>query len=178
MPEHLRGGKKLTRRARDAIRILGDLIPAIHRPRSEDTPDVPREVVQTIVADRQAEVLGRHVFELVCLVHDGVAAVRDHLAEFALTNRGVRAQEVMVHDDHVGLRGALTHPDDETLLKARTLRPDAVLGRRRDVVPERQVFGQILDFGAIAGLGLPGPLVDCLDVEGVARGPRELEAGS
>ena len=56
--------------------------------------------------------------------------------------------------------------------------PDAVLGRRRDVVPERQVFGQILDFGAIAGLGVPGPRVDCLDVVGVARGSRELEAGS
>ena len=89
-----------------------DLLAALavgDEPRADGAVDVADEVVDAVVADREAEVLRRHVFELVRLVDDGVAAARDDLAEGALPDRGVGAEQVVVDDDDVGLGGALAH---------------------------------------------------------------------
>ena len=50
-------------------------------------------------------------------------------------------------------------------LKLRAVGADAVLGRRGDLLPERQVLRQVLDLRAVAGLGLAAPLVDDADVQ-------------
>jgi hypothetical protein len=42
----------------------------------------------------------------------------------------------------------------------RALRAKARIGRRRDFVPEGDVLGQILELGAVAGLGAARPLAD------------------
>ena len=59
----------------------------------------------------------------------------------------------MVDDHHVGGRGALPHPRHEAVVESRALGAEAGLRRRRDLVPEGKIFGQILELGAIAGLG-------------------------
>ncbi len=74
---------------------------------------------------------------------------------------------MMVDDDDIGFRGAGSHLGHEAVVEARTLGPDAVLARRGDVGPERQVLGQVFHFGAVARLGVARPLVDQLDDAGV-----------
>ncbi len=63
--------------------------------------DVAHEVVDAVAAHREAEVLRRHILELMRLVDDGVAAARDHFAEVALPDRRVGAEQVMVDNDDV-----------------------------------------------------------------------------
>ena len=75
------------------------------------------------------------------------------LAVGALPHRRVGAQQVMIDDDDVGVGGALPHARDEAVVVARTLGADAVFGAGGDVVPERRVLRQILELGAVAGLG-------------------------
>ena len=58
---------------------------------ADGTVDISDQVIDAIAADREAEVLRRHVLELVRLVDDGVAAARDDLAEVALPEGGVAA---------------------------------------------------------------------------------------
>src|SRR4051794_13339638 len=139
--------------------------------------DVTRQIVEPIVADRNAEVLRGDVFELVRFVDDGVVARRNHLAEAALSHRRVRAQQMMVDDDEVGFSGALPHARDEAVIEARALAPQAVLAGGRDLRPERKILGQVIHLGAIAGLGLARPVVDHLDRDGIlARSDRRAVA--
>ena len=93
-------------------------------------------------------------------VHDRVVACRNHLAERALPHGGVRAQEMMVDDDHVRFGGALAHLRDETFVVPFALGAEARVRGRRDVVPERHVLRQILQLRAIAGFSLRRPLAD------------------
>ena len=51
-----------------------------------------------------------------------------------------------------GLGGAVAHPRDEAVGVARALAAEALLARRRELGPERQVVRQVFDLGAIAGL--------------------------
>ena len=174
---------------REASRIRDlvgtDLLDAIgvrHQPRAERPANVAGEIVDAVTADRQAEVLRGDVLELMRLVDDREAAARDHLPEVALAHGGVGAQQMMIYDHDVGLGRALAHADDEAVLVTRALHPHTVLGCRRDVVPERQVFGEVLDLGAVASLGRLGPLVDHAQVVDVAVGvartrARGLKAG-
>jgi hypothetical protein len=69
-----------------------------------------------------------------------------------LANGRVRAQKVVVDDDDVGLRGALAHAGDETVVVARTIGAQARVSSRRHLVPERQILRQIAQLRAIAGL--------------------------
>ena len=135
--------------------------------------DVARELLDAVVADGEAEILRRHVLELVRFVDDRVAAGGNHLAVRALPHRRVGAEQVVVDDDDVGLGGALAHARDEAVVVARALGAEAVFGGRRDVVPERQVLRQILELGAVAGLGLAAPLVDDADEQRLVLGAAE-----
>ncbi len=99
------------------------------------------------------------------LVDDGVAARRNDFSKRALPHRGVRAQQMVVHDHHVRLRRALPHSRDVAVAEAGALGADTVLARRRDVRPQRKVLGQVFHLRAIAGLGLPRPLVDRRDCD-------------
>ena len=90
--------------------------------RAERAVDVARQIVDAVVADRDAEVLRRDVLELVRLVDDRVAAARDHFAVLALAHGRVGAQQVMVDDHDVGFGGALAHARDEAVLVAAGIR--------------------------------------------------------
>ena len=81
-----------------------------------------------------------------------------------MPHRRVRAQQVMIDDDDVRFRGALAHPRDVAVANLRTGAAEAVLGRRRDVAPERQIVRQLVDLRAIAGVGVLRPLLDQREV--------------
>ena len=101
------------------------------------------------------------------LVDNRRTAAWDDFAEVALPDGGVSAEQVMIDDHDIGLGRALAHLDDEAVAVARTVGADTVLGGRGDVVPERQVLGQVLDFGAIAGFGVCQPPFEDADVMGL-----------
>jgi hypothetical protein len=121
---------------------------------------IPREVFDPVVADRRAEVLRDDVLELVRFVEDEVGARRDHLAERALADRRVGAQQVMIHDHHVGGGRLLAHPRHEALVVARAFGAETGFGSGRDFIPERKILGQVLELGAVAGRRPAGPFPD------------------
>src|SRR5437763_5512082 len=67
---------------------------------------------------------------------------------------------MMVDDDHIRCGGALPHPRDEAVVVSRALDSEARLGGRRYIVPERKIFGQIFELGAIAGVGPSRPVAN------------------
>ena len=105
----------------------------------------------------QPEVLRRDVLELVRLVHDERRAGRDHLAVLALPHGRVGAQQMVIDDDDVGFRGALAHQRDEAVAVARALGAEARVGFGGDLLPQRQVFGQVAQLRAVAGRRLSSP---------------------
>ena len=63
----------------------------------------------------------------------------------------------MVDDDNLRGSGAIAHARDKAIRITWTVASEALLTCRRDVLPERKVVRQILDFCAIAGLCRGGP---------------------
>ena len=126
--------------------------------------------LDAVVADRDAEVLRRDVLELVGLVDHQRRALRDHLAEGVVAQRRVGAEQVVVDDDHVRFGRALAHPRDEAVGVARAGAAGAGLGGGGDLRPERQVVGQLVDLGAVPGLGDLGPGVDQREVHAIDVG--------
>ena len=132
----------------------------VDRARGRQPLDVARELLQPIGADAEAEILGGDVLELVRFVEHGVGAGRNHLAEGVLADRRVGAQQMMIHDHEIRGGGALAHARDEALVVPRALGAEAGLGGCGDLVPEGQVLREVLQLGAIAGLGARRPLFD------------------
>jgi hypothetical protein len=77
---------------------------------------------------------------------------------------------VVVDDHHVGFGGALAHAGDEALAELGTFAAKAGVGGGGDLVPERQVLGQVAELGAVAGLGPCLPLFDHRQQERIGGG--------
>ena len=61
------------------------------RTRGDEALDVACVVLDAVGANRETEILGRDVLELMRFVHDGVGASRDHFAERVLPDGGIGA---------------------------------------------------------------------------------------
>ena len=122
--------------------------------------DVARQLLDPPRAHGDPEVLRRDVLELVRFVEHRMPAFGDDGAVAAAPYRRIGEEQMMVDDDDVRLLGPAAHARHEALVVARTLASKAGLGARRDVVPERQIFGQIVDLGAISRFRPGGPFVD------------------
>ncbi len=121
------------------------------------------EVVHSVVADGNAEILRGHILQLMRLVYDRVGATGDDFAVCALPDGGIGAEEMMIDNDEIRLGGALPHARDETFAVSRTLGADAVFRARGNAGPERDVFGKLFEFCAIPGLGARSPRVEQRD---------------
>ncbi len=118
---------------------------------------VAHQFLEAVIAHDDAEILRRYILELMRLVqHRGVTIGNDR-AVVAVAHGRVGEQQVMVHDDEVGFGGALAHARDEALLIERAGRAEAVLGRRGQLRPEREVLRQVGQLRAVASLGLDRP---------------------
>ena len=138
--------------------------------RDERSLDVARELLHPVRADAETEVLGRDVLDLVCFVEAGIVTRRNDFAVRVLANRGVGAEQMVIDDDDVGRCGALPHPGDKAVVVPRTFHAEAGLGGRRHLVPEREIFRQVFELGAVAGLRSLRPLAHD-GQEHAARGP-------
>ena len=134
---------------------------------------VTDQPLQAVRAHRDPEILGGDIFQLMGLVDDRGGAGRDHLAVGGLAHRRVGAEQVMVYDDQIRLGRALTHAGHKAFLVLGAVGADAVLRAGRDLTPEGEVVGQVFDLRAVAGLGLPGPFGDVLDIPLVGGGAEE-----
>ena len=156
---------------------LGDLVailPALAGTRRRKPLDVAREVLEPIIADRKPEILGRDILQLMGLVHNRMGARRNDLAIRVLPDGGVRTQQVMIDDHDVGCRRALAHPGDKAVVVPRAFGAEAGFSCGGHFAPERQIFGQVLELGAIAGLRTAGPLPDDREEHPVVRGAGRL----
>src|SRR5204863_1285454 len=133
---------------------------AIDQSRGDEPLQVARKLLDAIGARAEAEILRRDVLELMRFVDDRIAARGNDFAEGVLSHGQVRAQQVMVDDDHVGRRRALAHARHEAVVVPRTLGAEARFGGRRDFAPERKILRQIVELRPVTGLGSPRPFAD------------------
>ena len=116
--------------------------------------DVARQILETHVAEADAEVARRHILQLVRLIEDHHSGFRQNAcigsAAGLLTDRHVGKEQVMIHDDHVALGGAAAHLGDEAAAVIGAGLPEAGLASRVEFRPQRAGLGQIVDLGAIA----------------------------
>ena len=96
----------------------------------------PVSIVNAEIAERHAEVLRGHVFELVRLVHDERGAGGDDFAVRALPHGCVSAQQMVVDDDDVGFGGTLTHQREEAVAVAGAFGAEAGVRIGGDLFPE------------------------------------------
>ena len=111
--------------------------------------------------------------------------IRQHAPVSAVTQGEIGKEQVMIHDDNVGLRGAVAHARDEAGIKVRTLLPRTGFRPRIDVAPERKILGQVRQLGAIAGLSSLRPvryffkvihLIEAAEDRRVSRTMKPLQA--
>src|SRR5690606_14351914 len=85
-------------------------------------------------------------------------ALRQQLAEASVLQGKVREQEMVVHDDDVGLLRGAPRGRDEAVVEPRAACAQAVLDRRGDDGAERMVLGEIVDLREIAARARAAPL--------------------
>ncbi len=91
-----------------------------------------------IVADRNAEILARDVFDLVRFVEDhGVIIGQDAAFVVLVFQREVGEEEVVVDDDDVAFGGALVHQRNEAALEVGALLAGAEIAARIHLAPRR-----------------------------------------
>ena len=96
--------KLFQQEARGRVRLLQRLVGVAH------------QLFQTVIADHDAEVLRRDIFQLVGLIEDNHGIVRQHRPEVPLPQSKVGEEEMVVDDDDVRFKGALANERDKTVV--------------------------------------------------------------
>ena len=127
----------------------------IHAMARERVLDVARQFVTTRVADGDAKVAARHIFQLVGLVKNYQAGLRQNTGIGRviglLLDRQVREKKVMIHDHDVAFRRLAPHRGDEAAVKLAALLPATTVGTGVQLVPERARLRHGRQFGAVPG---------------------------
>ena len=91
------------------------------------------------------------------LVEHKLPAVGNDLAIRALADGGVSAEKMVIDDHDIGFRGALPHSGDEALLELRAFAAQAGLRRRRNLIPDATIVGQVVQLGSVTGSATSPP---------------------
>ena len=106
-----------------------------------------------------------HVFDFVGFVeHHGVVLGQNAAFVIFVFDRQVGEKQVVVDDDDVALGGPLVHQGDEAALEIGTLLAGAQVAARVHFGPRGGVFGQGLDFRAVAEFGGLLPFADDFEI--------------
>ena len=109
--------------------------------------------------------MSRDVFDFVGFVeHHGVVFGEDAAFVGLVAEREIGEEQVMVDDDDVAFLCALVHQGQEAALEVGALLPRAHVAAGIELGPGGAVFGQLLDFGAVAELRGLLPLADDLEI--------------
>jgi hypothetical protein len=151
--------------------------PGPQRHGGEREVSVADQLGEPLGRDPRAEVLGRDVLELVCLVEDHrVVGGQDARGGAAGTQRAIGEVQVVVDEHQLRLIGEPAGLGDEAALEVRAARADPRVGRGGGVGPQRRGLGEPLDLGAIAGLGVRGPVDQRVDRDVAVARRRERVA--
>ena len=117
--------------------------------------EVARQFITTRVAERDAKVAARYIFQLVGLVKNYQAGLRQNTGIGRviglLLDRQVREKKVMIHDHDVALRRLAPHHGNEAAIKFAALLPGTAVGTGVQLVPERARLRHGHQFGAVPG---------------------------
>ena len=125
--------RKLVEALQDAVQLRrAELLHAA------DGRDVAAQLLEAVVADRDAEVLAGDVLDLVRFVeHHGVIFGQDAALVLLVAQREVGEEQVVIDDDDVAFERALVHQGDEAALELRALLAGAELACGRPPWPRR-----------------------------------------
>ena len=126
--------------------------------------EIAHQILNLIIGDLCAEVFRRDLFDEVRFIEDHRVICRKHRAVIAAAQTEVSEEKMVIDDDDVGFLRAVSHASDKTGIEVSTLLTQTRFGASIDVTPERQRFGKIREFGAIAGLTFSRPVTDLVEV--------------
>ena len=124
--------------------------------------------------DAHTEEGGCDVLELMGFVEDDGVVVGDDAAGVRASEREIREEQVMVHDDQLRRVRLTLHPRDEAFGVVLARCADSRFARRRDGREDRVVLAERGEFGDVPRLRLLHPALD----QGEGRrdvGPRRLD---
>ena len=120
---------------------------------AQHTLRIARELLEAVARKLPAEVIARHVLDLVRFVeHDGGIFGQDR-AEIVLADGEIGEKEMVVDDDQVRFMSPLVHRGDEAALEFRALLPGAEVAARVDAIPKLGVVGKERQLAAITRFG-------------------------
>src|ERR1019366_837271 len=138
----------------------------IHPPQS--VLDIAEQFVNPKIRDRDPEVIGGDILQLMRFVEDDDAGVGQHTSVgrmvFGRFDRQIGAEQVMIDDDNVTLGGAAAHLGNEAAIELLTLRANASVGTRIQLGPQMAVLRQFGQLRAVAGFGGLFPVADDTEV--------------
>src|ERR1022692_1072964 len=130
--------------------------------------DIAQQIVHPKIRDRDPEVVGGDVFQLVRFVEDDDAGVWQYTSVgrvvFGRFDRQVGAEQVMIDDDDVALGGAAAHLGDKAAVELLALRADAAVGARIQLGPQMAVLRQLGQLRAVASFGGLLPVAEDAEV--------------
>ena len=94
-----------------------------------------------------------------------------HAAEIVLLERQVGEKKMVIHDDQVGLGGALVHRREETPVELRAFGTGAGVAARVEALPQIRIVGQKIEFRAVARGRHFFPVANLRETSPVRRGP-------
>ncbi len=115
-------------------------------------------------ADGDAEELHREIGDLVRLVEDDGLGAGQKLDEAFLFHRQVRQQQMVVHDDEIGLLRRSPGLDDVAIRISRALLSKTVIGRRSNERPDAGILRHLRQFRDVATVGAMSPLTHRVQV--------------
>ena len=131
---------------------------------ARDLRDIPRQLLELIIADADAEVPSGDILYFVRFIEDHGRVLWDDASELLVLHRQVGEEQMVVDDDDVALVRPLVHLRNEAAFELLALLAGAELASGIHFVPSRAVFGQSLDLGAVAGGGGLFPFANDLKV--------------
>jgi hypothetical protein len=129
---------------------------------------VAHQLLQAHIAQADAEVARRNVFQLMGFVEDHRRRFRQYTRVRSraglLLDGQVGKKKMVVHDDHIAFERAPPHLGDEAPLVIRTALAQTCLRARIELGPHLARFGQRVDLCAVAGLRSFLPSRDLLEL--------------
>ncbi len=123
-----------------------------------------QQIINLISRNLRTEVFRCDVLDLMRFVQNYGCIIRQHGAISAIPQSQVGKEQMMIHDDDVGIDRPLAHASDKARFEVWALLAQASIRTRIDVSPERKILRQAIELCAIAGLCFSDPTKDFVEV--------------
>jgi len=121
--------------------------------------DIVHKVHELVGAQAFSEIGCRNIFQGVSFIKDNRLETRDDLSKALFLDHEVGEEEVMVHDDELGLCGSLAEAVEEAILIEHAVGPHTLIGSGRDGIPQRVLVLEPVQFRTIPKFRTAYPLL-------------------